>query len=473
MKRLSHDQQGLLDALPDASAIVDPEGFIIAVNRAWKAFGTDNGGDSTNFNIGDSYFATCSDAVGESGAVSASVGQGLSNVLQSHDHFSCEYPCHSPTERRWFELIIRPFVIEGSRCAILMHRNITLRKLQQIEIADARVVANELAALVASSIDPIMSFDLGGRILSWNHAAERLYGYMREEIIGQSVAMLFPPGIDQTTAGYIDEILLGRQQRFEVSRRTKTGGLRTIAESAAPVRDAHGEITAISSIHRDITEQKRLEERNRIAAQELSHRTRNLLTVIQSIVRQTARRAATVDDFHERFSARIASLLASNDLLISAQWDAVPLEELALRQMAAFADTSSDRISVGGPAVSLLPAAVQALGMSFHELSTNALKYGALSSRSGRLALTWNIRSKGDAAELDIRWEERGIDVQAKPEGHGFGHAVLTSVLESSLDASVNYEISPDRLVWRALVPGEYFRAAQAVAEGFRDQELS
>lgn len=458
--RLTRDQQALLDILPDACAVVGPDGTILAVNQFWKQFVEDNGGDRNSYYVGSNYITTCTAASGEGKALSSAVAKGLTDVLAAGDMFQCEYPCHSPTQRRWFEVFIRPFYIGDDRCAVVMHRNITIREEQKITIQAAKVVANELAALVATSTDPIISMDLDGRIVSWNHAAEELYGYQAQEIVGQSMELLYPSGWPMKISDYIDGIVTGELKHFEVVRRTKAGDLRDVAISAAPIRDAHGAVTAISNIHRDITEQKRQAQHQKTIAQELAHRTKNMLAVIMSIERQTAKRAGSVAEFHDQFSRRIQGLLASNELLIAGNWISVPLHDLVKSQVSTFADANSDRIEIEGPLVHLDAQAVQPLGMSFHELATNALKHGALTQPVGKLKVSWNMACKNGSQMLTLTWEETDLTIARVPDSRGFGHVVLTTLAEQSFSTAVNYEIGTSGVLWSIDLPDTFYSLA-------------
>ncbi len=145
----------------------------------------------------------------------------------------------------------------------------------------------------------------------------------------------------------------------------------------------------------DITARKQAEEQLRLMMGEINHRSKNLLTLVQVVARQTG--GADLKDFRQRFEERIHALAAHQDLLLQQDWHGIVLEDLVRTQLAHFQDMIDKRIMIKGPSLMVTAAASQTLGMALHELATNASKYGALSAASGRVDITWSL-SAGDAA---------------------------------------------------------------------------
>ena len=453
--------QELLDALPIASAILDERGTILAVNQRWKSFSEENGGDTSDYYVGRNYLTTCCNASGDSSAEASIVADGIRKVIAGEPEFNCEYPCHSKTELRWFEIWVSPVPVVGGRLILVGHLNITSRRLQQDEVAASRMNANELAALVASATDAIMSYDLEGKILTWNKAATNLYGYTPDEAIGQSMEILYPDDWPVRITEYRDRIISGEMTRFEVMRKTKSGDLRHISISASPVRGVGGEVVAISNFHRDVTQQKAAEEHLKFITRELGHRTKNMFAIITAIERQTARQAASLDEFHEDFAARLSGLSASNDLLVSSGWRPVSLEQLCRSQLMIFADAEAGRVSIQGPPVLLDADAVQSIGLSLHELATNALKHGALNDPSGRISLGWQCDEPNGARVLTLVWRENSQAINGAPARKGFGHSVLTKVVAQKLKADVALDFSDGELRWAIELAEPRFRLAE------------
>ncbi len=156
----------------------------------------------------------------------------------------------------------------------------------------------------------------------------------------------------------------------------------------------------------DITARKVAEDKVKFLMSEVSHRSKNLLTVIQAIARQTARSSTSIADFSEGFSRRLSGIAASYELLIRGDWSGASLQELIEKQLAPF--TQTVRLSLHGPPLLLSPEAAQSLGMALHELATNATKYSALSVPNGRIGITWRLVTCSDDQRVIIRWIEKG-----------------------------------------------------------------
>jgi PAS domain S-box-containing protein len=450
--------QAVIDAILSPAAIVDDSGRIVGVNAAWRSFAEANGGDVQSFYLGRNYLEICGEACGDSSAEAPLVADGLRKVLGGEDGFRCEYPCHSPTEMRWFEVTMAPVRLPDRRFVLIIHNDISRRRRAQEEVRRAQDNSSALAALVASSADAIISFDLNGRIQTWNGAAVELYGYRAEEIIGKPIEILYPDDALRFTE-IRDRIVAGELDRFDVARKTRSGDLREVAISAATVRDADGAVVSILGIHRDISDEKATREHLAFITRELSHRTKNLLAIILAIERQTARSTGTLDEFHARFSARLRALEASLDLLVARGWERVSVAALARSQLSVFTDPEDERLLIEGPEVTLDVKAVEALGMSLHELATNAMKHGALGPAGGGIRLSWRVDRSGAGASLAIRWDESSPAIAGPPERTGFGHLVVTRLTERKLGATVEVDFRPGRLSWHAVLPQGHFSA--------------
>ncbi|MFO1036876.1 MAG: HWE histidine kinase domain-containing protein [Geminicoccaceae bacterium] len=202
----------------------------------------------------------------------------------------------------------------------------------------------------------------------------------------------------------------------------------------------------------DLTERQRQEDHIKFLMREVNHRSQNLLALIQGIVRLTAPK--DTDDFIERFGERLRSLGAAQTLLVNNVWRSVPLDDLVRSQLSHLSDRIDTRIAITGPAVSLSPAAAQALGLALHELATNAAKHGALSTDAGRVEVAWGTRIGADAAPLFVMsWTERDGPPVAPPRHLGFGTEVTTTMTRMSLGGEVTVDYAPGGFLWKVACP--------------------
>ena len=218
-------------------------------------------------------------------------------------------------------------------------------------------------------------------------------------------------------------------------------------------RAADGSARRFVNVVTDITERKAAEQHNEFLLRELSHRVKNLLTVIQAIARQSGRNADDIASFQTTFMDRLFGLAQSTDLLTRTGWKGASLRELAEGQLAAFLEMPNARIAIEGPDVALNGDATQSIGIALHELTTNALKYGALSAASGVIRLQWRIDAAGGGDDMHISWTESGGPVVGQPERQGFGYMATKQILEQTLRASVSLDFLPAGFRWTLSAP--------------------
>jgi PAS domain S-box-containing protein len=218
-------------------------------------------------------------------------------------------------------------------------------------------------------------------------------------------------------------------------------------------RTLDGKAHRMVSIVADVTERKAREDHVQFLMHELSHRSKNLLTVIQSIARRTARTAGTMEEFESRFGRRLQGLAASHDVLIRNNWQGAPLLDLMRQHLEPFLDVQGPRLELAGPDVVLTAEAAQAIGLAIHELATNAIKYGALSVPTGKVKISWMFNSTGASRHLLLNWIEQGGPTVAQPSHQGFGHVVINDMIERSLSGEVAVEFAVSGLNWRVLIP--------------------
>ncbi|WP_126398402.1 sensor histidine kinase [Blastochloris tepida] len=190
-----------------------------------------------------------------------------------------------------------------------------------------------------------------------------------------------------------------------------------------------------------------------LVMRELSHRSKNLLTVVQSMARQTGRHTSDAAEFQARFEDRISSLARSHDLLVARNWTGATVAELVERQLLPFLDAANDRISLDGPALLMKPDAAQNIGMALHELATNASKHGALSVPSGRIRIVWRVEDAEPEPRLHMSWEETGGPPVEPPARRGFGHVVIERMVSMALRGQARLDWKSDGVAWTLDVP--------------------
>jgi len=218
-----------------------------------------------------------------------------------------------------------------------------------------------------------------------------------------------------------------------------------------PLLDEHDAVLGTTSVAVDISDRKASEDQLRLVLRELTHRCKNMLAVIHAIARQTASRTRSVDDFLDRFSARLVAIGCSHDLLIADDWHGASLRMLVEQQLGNHTDRIGEQIAIEGEDVMLKPEAVQNLGLALHELATNAQKYGSLSGPEGRVSIRWQFCE--DASKLRLTWQERGGPPVTPPERSGFGRAMIETVVGRALEGDVRLSFPPKGVRCEIIIP--------------------
>jgi signal transduction histidine kinase/DNA-binding response OmpR family regulator len=205
----------------------------------------------------------------------------------------------------------------------------------------------------------------------------------------------------------------------------------------------------------DITERKQAEERQQLLLNELNHRVKNTLATVQSIAMQTERNAKTGTDFIADLNARIAALSNAHDLLTRASWNGASLRDVIEQTVAPYARNAegTSRVTIEGPPVRLGPNAAVTLNMAFHELATNAAKYGALSDSGGCVELSWRIDRSTEPVAVEIAWAESGGPRVTPPSRRGFGSRLIERGIPHELEGVVSLEYVPQGVYCRIRLP--------------------
>ncbi|RYG98743.1 MAG: PAS domain S-box protein [Alphaproteobacteria bacterium] len=308
-----------------------------------------------------------------------------------------------------------------------------------------------LAAIVDSSFDAIISKDLSGTIVSWNNAAERLFGFSAEEAIGRSIYILIPEDRHSEEAEIIRRLKLGQQiQTFETLRNTRVGELVQVSITISPIKDKRGRIVGASKIARDISESKETERRLKLLMREINHRVKNQYAVILAVISQTAAREHDIRSFESRVRERIMALSHSQDLLSSVDWAGVDLKALIIHQVKPFGNNGG--VSSSGPHILLDANAVLNIGMALHELVMNRVQYA--DPQKSDVDLSWWVERQPDGDQFNLTWRETSVgepDLLAR--GNGFGSLVLKRIVASALGGRSSWVTANGSIVWTLSAP--------------------
>lgn len=300
------------------------------------------------------------------------------------------------------------------------------------------------------------------RDLRYTSISNPMYGRSVEDILGRTDEEVLPADGAAAMTSVKREVLANGQPKSNEIAIEDGGGVRWHDLHIEPLRNDNQDIVGITCAAVDVTERKEGEAHLRLLLRELTHRSKNLLAVIQAMARQTARHAGSIEAFLNQFGARLQALAASHDLLVRESWYGASLNELVRSQLAAYVDAEEEsQVAIEGPAVALKPEAAQNLGLALHELAVNAAKYGALSVPNGRVSITWDKQEGENGSAIALDWrEELGPKVKVRRK-KGFGSMVIERNLARSLDAEVSMEFDPDGLHCHILIPASQLLASR------------
>lgn len=336
-------------------------------------------------------------------------------------------------------------------------RDVTSQReaLAKLELATAAADQQRrfYESLITSTPDLVYAFDRDYRFTFANRALLEMWGQTLEGSIGKGLEELgYEPWHAEMHRREIDQVITERAPiRGEVGFPHATLGWRTYDYIFTPVLNDAGEVETIAGTTRDISDIKRSEEHLRLLVNELNHRVKNTLATVQSIAAQTFRGTAAKDAAKEAFEARLIALSDAHSVLTSRNWEGANLREIATRALAPFQsiDGRPERTHVNGVDTELSPQTSLALAMAFHELASNAVKYGALSVDAGEVSLSWTV----DGDRLHITWQEDKGPTVEMPESRGFGSRLIERGLARELKGEVSLEFHTMGVVCKIVIP--------------------
>ena len=243
-----------------------------------------------------------------------------------------------------------------------------------------------------------------------------------------------------------------------------SGDIRSIEARVFVSYNGDGRPQRVVGVDIDITERKRAEDHQRMLAAELDHRVKNVLAVVSAVAAQTRDASSSMNHFVAAFDGRIQAMASTHELLSGRRWQGIPLKELFRRQLAPY--STYDNTNIGGPEVLLLAEAGQALALVIHELTTNAAKHGALSTREGLVRVCWRCPDSSD--RLIIEWQETGRSAAGTPGKPGYGTGVIRQLLPYELDGVVELAITSKEVRCRIEIPAKWIVADRRINDNAR-----
>ena len=227
--------------------------------------------------------------------------------------------------------------------------------------------------------------------------------------------------------------------------------------SAAPLRVAGDRINGAVITMVDLSQRKAAEQQQNLLMHELDHRVKNTLTLVLSISSRTAANTATVSEFQDAFSGRIQALAATHTLLLAKSWTTLDLRDIVTSELAPYVEAGADQVAIEGLDIAVIPRAAIAFGLVVHELTTNAVKYGAFSQPGGHVVVRAVGRKDGRGAFV-LEWRESGGPPVVPSTRKGFGQTLIAHSFLYSPEGGAEFSFEPTGLVCRISIPSEDLR---------------
>lgn len=338
--------------------------------------------------------------------------------------------------------------------ALAMITDITDRRATE---AGLREALQRLSFHVNNSPLAVIEWDREFRVSAWSSGAQRMFGWEAAEVIGKhpSEWRVVHEEDQEEVARVISRLHTGAEPRNLCLNRNYTKSNETIwcQWYNSVLFEPDGSVNSIVSLAQDVTERHRADERQHMLMLELDHRVRNNLATVLGIAQQTLSVSGTIDEFAGAFTGRIVSLARAHALLSRASWEGVDLFALCSNILESAMSGPAPRVIAEGPPVRLTASQSGILALTLHELMTNAVKYGALSTPAGRVRIGWASYSTGPECSLRIEWKEEGGPSVAQPTRTGFGSTFIEAAVAYELKGSARFAYDPSGFQCELIIP--------------------
>jgi PAS domain S-box-containing protein len=326
------------------------------------------------------------------------------------------------TEESWYPLRDRDGRIVGVNAVVV---EVTEKRRTEQALRDALQHSTDI---LESINDAFFALSADWQFTYANNRALELWSLGAAEVIGRHLLDVFPQAKGSEVHAAYERAMKNRET--------------VRLETVSPVIGRWLAVTmypspggGLSVYFRDINERKQAEERQQLLAAELDHRAKNMLALVQVMLRQT--RASTVKEYSAAAQGRVAALARAHALLSESRWKGADLKRLIEEELAPYRRGDAARVRFSGPSIQLEPRVAQSLAMVLHELATNAVKYGALSAPEGRVAMAWERRPTG---RLVLYWNETDGPIIAPPKRRGFGTGLIERTVRDQLDGEIRLD---------------------------------
>lgn len=336
--------------------------------------------------------------------------------------------------------------------------DVTERRRTEQALLEAQ---QRLAATYDRALAGISEIDGLGRLLRTNEGLAQLVGWPKADLVGRSIFSFTHPEDLHGDRAQFERQVHGEIDEYDSEKRymRADGSVIWVHLLSSTVRDAEGGFLYAVRVATDITARKLAEARYQVLINELNHRVKNTLATVQSFAKQTAARALEVDDFMVRFEGRLMALSKAHDRLTRRNWEGASLREIVAEELALHGGEQRGLASKGED-VAVSPRHALALSMALHELGTNAIKYGALASPEGRIAVEWVVDRDDHSIPqtVHLTWSETGGPKVAKPKASGFGTRLLGAIA-AEMGGDGQTDFAPEGLAWRISFPWKFEEA--------------